>query len=203
MEANNKNQSLITIGLLMAFVILLGFYMFKVKPSNENITVQKDELVRLHNQTELISKKMAEKQASAAESSQDTVQAALPLWDNSEQLLLDLNRISESTGVVLRGATFSTSDSNQLQTYIGGQASPFPSVHELLTAVVLEGKYDAIMKWFEQLQKLDRLTVINSFNLDQSTSALQKTIIVNLSFTAYFDPSYRSLIDHEVLPYND
>lgn len=203
---NDPKQKYLLFGIfLFMFLLLLGFYSFKITSDKADIEAQNKEIDRLNNHVDLIMKKTAEKQQSHDQFSQESVQMALPLWDNTEQLLIDLNRISAAAGIQLRSVTFSTTESNQLQTYIGGAESPYATVHELKSALVLEGRYNDLVRWMGELQKLERLVVIDSFNLEKplTASAMQNPILLNMNFTAYFDPSYRSLVENVLLPYGN
>lgn|GEM_PF-4565407 len=110
--------------------------------------------------------------------------------------------MSQTTGVALLNATFSVTDGNQLQNMLGGAQTPYASVGELKTAVAIGGTYDRLLQWIEALQKLPRLVSVDNFAIAQPAPAdMGKAMTLNVNFTAYFDPSYRNLVDEELLPY--
>ncbi|WP_168735714.1 type 4a pilus biogenesis protein PilO [Cohnella fermenti] len=200
--ATNK-RTLGTLGILLLFVFLLGFYFLQVNPLTGDIKKQEDEVSRLQKQSDLLTKKLNEKLAEKGSENMDEIQKALPLWDNTEQLLMDLNKIGSAVAVKTSSVTFSASESNELQTIVGGEQSPYPTVHELKTSVVLQGTYEQLLAWFDRLQQMERLTNIDSFTLAQPTTAEEKLkpITISVSLTAYFDPSYSELVTEVLEPF--
>ncbi|MCC3374610.1 type 4a pilus biogenesis protein PilO [Cohnella sp. REN36] len=203
MEALTDKRKLIFIAVVLLFLLLLGGYLTFLQPLNASLSDQKDEIDRLNGQIRILTDKAAEKNREAGSFSQADVQAALPLSDNTEQLLLDLQTIGRGADVELLGSTFSTAETNQLQTMFGMKTSPYPSVKELKASVVLQGKYEQLLDWIDRLQRLPRLVSVDAFSLAKPSSEAdaQKPITLNLNFTVYYDPSYRNLTDGERLPY--
>lgn len=202
LQTQLNKRSLGLIGVVLLFLILLLFVVYKQMPLNSRLSDQNDEIARLRSQAELLANKAAEGDRAQAQYSDASVQQALPLSDNTEQMLLDLKSVSQATGVALLNATFSRSDSNQLQSMLGGAQTPYASVGELKTAVAIEGTYDRLLQWIEALQKLPRLVSVDNFAIAQPAPAdMGKAMTLNVNFTAYFDPSYRDLVDEELLPY--
>ncbi|RED61700.1 type 4a pilus biogenesis protein PilO [Cohnella lupini] len=205
MESLHKSRPLILLVMAMCFLLLLLFYVYAIRPSDRKIAEKNDELARLDKQVELVLQKTEEKNETKSEYSQESVQAALPLSDNTEQMLLDLNSLGKSNGVSLENVTVSMQEGNGLQAMTGDTESPFPAVNELKISVALQGTYPSIVNWIAQLQRLPRLLVIDSFDLNKpkTEEALPKPISVNLMFTAYYDSSYRDMVDREILPFDE
>ncbi|MFC3801966.1 type 4a pilus biogenesis protein PilO [Cohnella sp. GCM10012308] len=204
LQTQLNKRSLGLIGVVLLFLLLLMFVVYKQMPLNSDLSDQNDQIANLRSQADLLTKKAAEGSAAGAEYSDASVQQALPLSDNTEQMLLDLKKISQATGVAMLNATFSASDSNQLQSMLGGEQTPYASVGELKTAVAIEGTYDRLLEWVGALQKLERLVSVDNFAIAKPAPAdLGKAMTLNVNFTAYFDPSYRNLVDEELLPYQE
>ncbi|MDG0790648.1 type 4a pilus biogenesis protein PilO [Cohnella ginsengisoli] len=202
LQTQLSKRSLGLIGVVLLFLLLLMFVVYKQMPLNTRLSEQSDQIASLRNQADVLSKKAAESSSADAEYSDASVQQALPLSDNTEQMLLDLKSVSQATGVALLNATFSASDSNQLQSVLGGEQTPYASVGELKTAVAIEGTYDRLLQWVGALQKLPRLVSVDNFAIAKPSAAdMGKAMTLNVNFTAYFDPSYRNLVDEELLPY--
>lgn len=201
-QLNKRSMGLI--GVVLLFLLLLMFVVYKQMPLNTRLSEQSDQIASLRSQADVLAKKAAEGSSAEAEYSDASVQQALPLSDNTEQMLLDLKSVSQATGVALLNATFSASDSNQLQSMLGGEQTPYASVGELKTAVAIEGTYDRLLQWVGALQKLPRLVSVDNFALAKPSAAdMGKPMTLNVNFTAFFDPSYRNLVDEELLPYKE
>ncbi|RKP57208.1 hypothetical protein D7Z26_04285 [Cohnella endophytica] len=210
MEIIRRNRSVAMVGFAFLFILLLLFYLLLIQPTSDEISANREELARVQGQIDLVQSKVEQKQETRSEYSQDRVQAALPLTDNTEQVLLDINEIDKANGIDLQNVTFATGggeggdNKNTLYSIIGGETNPYPSVKELKVNVVLEGKYSSLLAWLDQVQKLPRLISIDTFDISKPVaSAIDKPIVVNVAFTAFYDPSYRDMVDHVLQPYND
>ncbi|REE66670.1 type IV pilus assembly protein PilO [Paenibacillus taihuensis] len=224
MEQLNKNRSLAVLLIAVLFLILFAAYSFVIKPSSGSNSDQQAEIDRLTGQTELLSKKLAEKKESNKSYSEAGVQNALPLWDNTEQLLLDLQSIEQQTSATTITATFSPdSDGKQadgetdsaslgnigLDTSSDNATAGNSSsaelgsyVKKLGVSVVIKGSYTNVLHYVEKLQTMPRLITVDSFDIAKSSSA-DKPLSASITFTAYFDPSYKSLVKQMVLPYTE
>ncbi|MBP3966850.1 hypothetical protein [Paenibacillus lignilyticus] len=216
MEQLTKNRSLSVLLVAVLFLALFAIYSYLLKPSADQITDQQAEIERLNNEYNLLSKKLAEKKEESNEYSKENVQQALPLWDNTEQLLLDLQQIESSTGGEALTATFTpdrvddqenadTSASENTDSTTNSSTSFGPNVKQLKVGLVIKGKYADILRYIEELQKLPRLITVDSFDVAKSSSLSgdAKPISANLAFTAYFDPSYKSLAKDVLLPFEE
>ncbi|MEK0316904.1 type 4a pilus biogenesis protein PilO [Cohnella sp. 56] len=204
LQTQLNKRTLGLIGIVMLFLIVLLFVVYKQMPLGDRLSEQKDEIALLRNQADILANKKAEGDKAGAKYSDDAVQQALPLSDNTEQMLLDLKSVSQANGVALLNATFSASAGNQLQSMLGGEQTPYATVGELKTAVAIEGTYDRLLAWIEGLQRLPRLISVDNFAIAQPAPAdMGKSMTLNVNFTAYFDPSYRDLVDRELLPYEN
>lgn len=204
MPAQLNKRSLGLLGVVLLFLLLLLQVMYMLKPEGDKVSDQKDQIATLRKQAALLTNKSAEKERDDSRYSDSPVQEALPLSDNTEQLLLDLKDISQSSVVTLQSASFTLSDSNGLQSLLGGEQTPYPTVREIKASVEIAGTYGHLLDWIDALQKLNRLINVDSFVLNQPrlASDLYKPQSVNVNFTAYYDPSYRGLVDHEILPFD-
>ncbi|SEP14099.1 hypothetical protein [Paenibacillus sp. OV219] len=225
MEQLNKNRSLAVLLIALLFLLLFAAYTFLIKPSSGSDSEQQAEIERLTSQAELLGKKVSENKQANKAYSEASVQNALPLWDNTEQLLLDLQRIEQETGTATITATFnadtlgeqtagntdsatldgtsdSTSSDGTATTDSTGSASLGPSVKKLKVSAVIKGRYADVLRYVEKLQRMPRLVTVESFDAVKASTA-DKPISANITFTAYFDPSYKPLVKQVILPYSD
>ncbi|WP_308637903.1 type 4a pilus biogenesis protein PilO [Paenibacillus silvisoli] len=215
MQQLSKNRSAAVLLIALLFLILFAVYTYILQPTNSKITDQQTEIERLDSQFKLLSTKLAEKKQASDDLSKESVQKALPLWDNTEQLLLDLQTIESTTGAETLTATF-TPDASDAQSGNAGDEgtaasensqsdSPYgPNVKQLKVASVIKGSYSSILQYVEELQKLSRLITIDSFDVAKpSGNDTNKPLSANIVYTAYFDPSYKSLVTQVIQPFNE
>ncbi|SDX96413.1 hypothetical protein [Paenibacillus sp. CF384] len=215
MEQLTKNRSLTVLLLALLFLVLFVIYTYLLKPSTDKIANQQIEIESLNNQYSLLSNKLAEKKKASDEYSKSAVQLALPLWDNTEQLLLDLQQIESVTGTETLTASF-TPDLEEGQSIAGENSdtnegttdsiNPLgPNVKKLKVASVIKGSYSNVLRYIEELQKLPRLITVDSFDVAKtgSINASSKPISANIVYTAYFDPSYKPLVKETILPFEE
>lgn len=193
-NVNNRSTPLIVV--MVLFLVLLLLYVYVLLPSNSKLTDQQSLVDEKAKQVQALQKSI-ESKGEAADLPEKDIQAALPLWDNSEQLVLALRDIGGRTGAQLNSATMSIVDSNQIQTLSGEAESPFPIVKEVSVHVSLQGSYSQLKNWIDQLQKQQRIIVVNTFNLEQAEGGFDSA---ELAFTAYFDPSYQAMLKNPILP---
>ncbi|ACT00761.1 GspMb/PilO family protein [Paenibacillus sp. JDR-2] len=193
---NTKNRSLGLIVMMLLFLVLLLLYAVLLQPSSSKLSDRK----KLAEQSELQYNALqasVNKQGEGSGLAEQDIQAALPLWDNSEQLVVTLKSLSLQTGAKINSATVDLPDENKLNALSGSADPLYPTVKEVNVHVSLLGTYAQVKSWMAQLQQQKRLIVINDFTLQQTDSGMNTT---ELSFTAYFDPSYKSLLKDPILP---
>ncbi|NBD25343.1 type IV pilus inner membrane component PilO [Paenibacillus glycinis] len=216
MEQLNKNRSLMLLVLAVLFLVLFAAYMYVVKPAASEVNDQEERISTLDKQRTLLQKKLGEKQEQAAAYSGEDVQRALPLWDNTEHLLLDLQGIEGRSGAQTLSAAFNAaggddaSAEDEEQAEGGGeetnQAAALPSgIKRLKTSAVVKGTYEQVLNYVDALQKLKRLITIDSLDIAKSSdgTGASPVIKINLAFTAYFDPSYRDQVSEVLQPYSE
>jgi Tfp pilus assembly protein PilO len=204
-EGIQKNRSLLLFCVIILFVGLIAFYYLGYQSSNKDVSTQKSDIASMNQQINILIKKTAERKANLANFPQDDVQAALPLWDNTEQLTLDLYKTSQSTNVELNNLSYTISDINQLQVLFGSGKPVLPGVKEVKITLVLNGTYNHIYDWIKAVQKLPRLISINGFNLEKPLAdrVTENKISANLTISAYFDPSYKDLVKEILVPFKN
>ncbi|QGQ96686.1 hypothetical protein EHS13_18275 [Paenibacillus psychroresistens] len=191
-----KNRSLLLFCVIILFVGLLAFYYLGFESSKKELETQDSDIKSLNQQITILTKKANEKKAALASFPEKEVQAALPLWDNTEQLTIDLSKTSEKTNVDMNNLTYSLNDVNQLQVLFGSETPVLPSVKEVKISLVLNGTYNQIADWLNEVQMLPRLITIEGFNLEKPLAdhITENKISANLSITSYYDPSYKDLV---------
>lgn len=216
MDQLNKNRSLVLLGLAVLFLVLFAVYMYLVKPTASDLDDQETKIAQLSQERSLLQRKLKEKQEQSASYSDEAVQRALPLWDNTEQLMLDIGTIEGRTGAETLSATFNAADDQDLEGIIqssesgasGGEAAKdtLPAgIKKLKAATVVQGTYEQVLAYVDTLQKLDRLITIESLDIAKSgdAEAAGAKIKANLMFTAYFDPAYRSQVKEVLEPFEN
>ncbi|MCM3627154.1 GspMb/PilO family protein [Paenibacillus glycanilyticus] len=193
---NTKNRSLGLIIMMLLFLVLLLLYVALLQPSSSKLSDQKE----LANQTEMQLNALqasVNKQNDGSSLPERDIQAALPLWDNSEQLVVTIKSLSQRTGAKVNSATMDLPGDNKLNAFTGVSDPLYPTVKEVNVHVSLLGTYAQVKGWMSQLQQQQRLIVVNAFTLQQTDSGINTA---ELSFTAYFDPSYEQMLKDPILP---
>ncbi|BFT71637.1 type 4a pilus biogenesis protein PilO [Paenibacillus sp. P36] len=201
MSNKNNAKSLFLFLSVLLFLGLFAFYYFIQLPSTNKIKAQENEMALVEKQIQILTKKLSEKKEDVGPSLKD-IQAALPLWDNTEQLTLDLNQIKTSSKVTFNSISYAVSDkSTQTQQTDANSKNPYPNVREVRVTTSVSGKFNEITDAITQLQALPRLIRVDTINFGNLPKDTSRKLTVNLTFTAYFDPSYKSRVDKVELPY--
>ncbi|WP_410512578.1 type II secretion system protein GspM [Paenibacillus sp. BR2-3] len=192
MEQINKYRSSIVLGVLALFLILFAFFMLGVQPTNHEIAAQKNEIAQLEEQNALIQNKMNELQNSDMDSEQAAALAALPRGDSSEQLIRDFQSIGIKTKAKLKDVGFTLSDTNGIGAINGTEEPQYPTVKEIKMTGVVEGNYQQIHDWLQELNALPRLIQIDSFSFQlpyeqRSEKTPGSILTANVTFTAYYE----------------
>ncbi|CAM4422610.1 type 4a pilus biogenesis protein PilO [Paenibacillus tarimensis] len=207
-QLRNNRQALILAATVMLLVLLAGV-VYLILPGSRAVDEQEAEITALSSQFQLLENKLAEREREASGLDMADVQAALPLWDNSEQLLLDLQQLENDTGVELMSSTFTLAApaaDNQTTDQAAGVDSGISgssSMGRVQLSLVVSGTYQDLLNWMDGVQSLPRLITIESFAVSkpQAAEVSWKPITVNVTLTAYYDPSYRGLVDEVLWPF--
>ncbi|WP_336787121.1 hypothetical protein [Paenibacillus sp. MMO-177] len=194
---NTKNRSLGLIVMMLLFLVLLLLYVVLLQPSSSKLSDQKKLAEQSELQYNALQASVNKQQEEGTGLAERDIQAALPLWDNSEQLVVTLKSLSLQTGAKINSAAIDLPGENKLNALSGSADPLYPTVKEVNVHVTLLGTYAQVKSWMTQLQQQKRLIVINDFTLQQADSGMNTA---ELSFTAYFDPSYKSLLKNPILP---
>jgi type IV pilus assembly protein PilO len=200
MSNKNNQQPMLLFGAVLLFLGLFAFYYFVQLPSSSKVKAQSEEISQLDKQVQLLTKKVSDKQKDNAGPSMKDVQAALPLWDNTEQLTLDLNKIKKDQNVTFSTIAYSISE-KAAQPADATKKAAFPNVHEVKVTTSISGTFKEVTAAITQLQALPRLIQVDSVNYGNLPKEAARKITVNLIFTAYFDPSYKSKVEKVESPF--
>lgn len=194
MEQINKYRSSIVLGLLVLFLILFAFYMFAIRPVNNDIAMQDNEFSMLEQEKGIYINKINELKSNkdAATTSEEAALTAIPRGDDSESLILDLQSIGNSSHARLKDIGFSLPETNGISDWTGISADATAGLKEIKIAAIVEGGYTEIHEWLKQLHDLQRIVAIDSFSFQQPyefPSAIKPGSILtaNVSFTAYYE----------------
>ncbi|MEK3880354.1 type 4a pilus biogenesis protein PilO [Paenibacillus sp. FSL M7-0420] len=194
MEQINKYRSAIVLALLVLFLILFGFYMFAIRPVNNDIVMQDSEFSLLEQEKGILTNKInaLKSEEQGTESSEDTLLAGIPQGDDSEALILALQRIGTSSHARLKDIGFSLTESNEISPWTGISPEAVGSLREIKMAAIVQGSYSEINEWLKQLHDLPRILAVDSFSFQKPyefpTRMKPGSILTaNVSFTAYFE----------------
>ncbi|GLX69288.1 GspMb/PilO family protein [Paenibacillus glycanilyticus] len=193
---NAKNRSFGLIVMMLLFLVLLLLYVVLLQPSSSELLDQKGLVSNAEQQLNALQASINKKEEGSNLPEQD-IQAALPLWDNSEQLVVSLKTLSQQTGAKVNSATIDLPGDNKLN-LLSDNADPlYPTVQEVNVHVSLLGTHAQVKSWMDQLERQKRLVVVNSYTLQQTDSGMDTA---ELAFTAYFDPSYKDMLNNPIVP---
>ncbi|MCM3750070.1 type 4a pilus biogenesis protein PilO [Paenibacillus pasadenensis] len=237
-----RRNPLLLLGASVLFLVLLLFFLYILSPAEERTAQLQGRMDAQEKLNEALSSKLQERTEETNGRPADGVQAELPYWDNTEQLLLDLEKAGEEAGVTHMSLAFngdlvhsrpladetekaaassmdrSEQSGQQLelgddadmaefaetttdsQSADGSQSQSTVEPLRLQVSAVVKGNYDDVLAYVERLHKLERITTLESLELNRGTDASQE-LTVPLTFTAYFQPSYRKQIETPLLPY--
>ncbi|MFC4103328.1 hypothetical protein [Paenibacillus xanthanilyticus] len=215
MEQLSKNRTAVMLLAVILFLALFALYMYLVKPAGDTIANQESELSTLDSQRAILQKKVDERKQKNEGFDAAAVQEALPLWDNTEQLLLDLYQIEAITFADTLTANFTIEDKNTeaeneeaIDTGdVGDGQSTEPSAlstaKKVEVSVSIKGREADIGKYVYAVQNMKRLVVVDKFDISGNSRDSTKQVTASLVFTAYFDPSYLPLVDDIQTPYKE
>jgi type IV pilus assembly protein PilO len=190
MEQLNKYRSAIILGTVVLFLLLFAWYILGLQPSNEKVKDQETEMARITGMNNLIQGKIDE--LKEAEDSnkylQEDAADSLPEGDHTDQLILDLKSIEESSYAQLRDIQFTLSEMTETDMPSGAQGAVFSNIKKVQMSAKLEGGYTEIRQWMKQLQQLPRMVSIDSFSFSQPYEQRNPGSILqaNVAFTAYY-----------------
>lgn len=214
MEQLSKNRTAVMLLAVILFLALFALYMYLVRPTGDTISEQESELSTLDSQRAILQKKVDEREQKNEGFDAAAVQEALPLWDNTEQLLLDLHQIESITYADTLTANFTIEDKNseaESEEAIdtgdvddqSTEPSALASAKKVEVSVSIKGRDADIMKYVYAVQQMKRLVVIDKFDISGNSRDTTKEITASLVFTAYFDPSYLPMVDDIQTPYKE
>ncbi|MBW4081628.1 hypothetical protein [Paenibacillus sp. S150] len=193
MEQINKYRSSIVLGLLLMFLILFAFYMLAIHPANSDLNSRNVELSQLQQEQALLENKISELSgAGTVSQDQEQAMAAITQGDDTEGLILDLQRISKSTYASVRDISFSLADASNIAAWTGIKPALLAGLKEVKMTATVEGYYAEIHEWLKQLNELPRIISIDSFNFQQpyELRTPQKpgsVLTATVSFTAFYE----------------
>ncbi|MFB9325207.1 hypothetical protein ACFFSY_04650 [Paenibacillus aurantiacus] len=215
MEQLSKNRTAVMLIAVILFLALFALYMYLVQPAGDTIAEQESELSTLASQRAILQKKVDERAQKNDGFDAVAVQEALPLWDNTEQLLLDLHQIESITYADTLTANFTIEDKDNeagneeaIDTGDAGngpstEPSAMASAKKVEVSVTIKGRDADIAKYVYAVQNMKRLVVIDKFDISGNSRDSTKQITASLVFTAYFDPSYLPMVDDIQTPYKE
>ncbi|WP_028987460.1 type 4a pilus biogenesis protein PilO [Thermicanus aegyptius] len=199
MERFTKTFPLILL-LLLLFIGAYLLYFFLFQGKEEKLASLTQEIKQKGDMVLQLNRLVKEKVESQPK--QDDLEkemTALPIWDNTEQLILEFKKSEGKTGVSLTNVQFQNSDLNRLNEYGGSPTPLFPNVKEVQVNMMVTGTYTSIHAFLEEIEKSPRFMIINSVNFGTAATGgenlLQGTkLTASIQLSAYYDPSNRDLV---------
>lgn len=189
MEQLNKYRSTIVLGVLVLFLLLFAFFMLGLQPTMDEMNEQKLEMARIEKDTAFLQSKVDEMKGtdgSGGELSAAESLTALPQSDSADQLVLDLRLVGARSQATLRNVDFNLSGINEIFLMTGSSQGVYPFIKEVKMNAEVEGNYEQIYAWMQELERLPRIMKVDSFRFQQP-SGTQTEITANIVFTAYYE----------------
>ncbi|MBO2944812.1 type 4a pilus biogenesis protein PilO [Paenibacillus sp. F411] len=198
MELLNKYRSPVVMGVLLLFVVLLGFYLLGLQPTIDTMEEQEAEIARVSDEKALLQRKVDELKGAADSQDQELLSSydALPEGDEADQLVLQLRTAGIRSSARLKSIEFNLTGTNGLQLVLGGNEGAYPFIKEVSMNAEVEGTRAQIIAWMDQLEKMPRIIKVDSFSLQRRSgpSELPENALLtaNVVFTAYYESSQRA-----------
>ncbi|QCT04529.1 hypothetical protein E6C60_3824 [Paenibacillus algicola] len=197
-ELLNKYRSPVVMGVLLLFVVLLGFYLLGLQPTIDTMEEQEAEIARVSDEKTLLQRKVDELKGAADSQDQELLSSydALPEGDEADQLVLQLRTAGIRSSARLKSIEFNLTGTNGLQLVLGGNEGAYPFIKEVSMNAEVEGTRAQIIAWMDQLEKMPRIIKVDSFSLQRRSgpSELPENALLtaNVVFTAYYESSQRA-----------
>ncbi|WP_397333164.1 type 4a pilus biogenesis protein PilO [Paenibacillus sp. JSM ZJ436] len=197
-ELLNKYRSPVVMGVLLLFVVLLGFYLLGLQPTIDTMEEQEAEIARVSDEKALLQRKVDELKGAADSQDQELLSSydALPEGDEADQLVLQLRTAGIRSSARLKSIEFNLTGTNGLQLVLGGNEGAYPFIKEVSMNAEVEGTRAQIIAWMDQLEKMPRIIKVDSFSLQRRSgpSELPENALLtaNVVFTAYYESSQRA-----------
>lgn len=191
MENLQQKRPFLWVIIIALFLALFAFFMLGVRPMSDKIATQEKEINQLQQEHDLMQVKVLQIQASNEnDDSQEEIEKQLPVFDNSEQVIRDLNMIGKKTKTDLVDVEFKLSETNKINELMGTENPIYEGVREVKMTASLEGTYKGIYTWFDEIEKLPRVMTVNAYDFEKPFESDTKgsQISANVTFTAYFYP---------------
>nr|WP_243896071.1 type 4a pilus biogenesis protein PilO [Paenibacillus sp. F411] len=194
----NKYRSPVVMGVLLLFVVLLGFYLLGLQPTIDTMEEQEAEIARVSDEKALLQRKVDELKGAADSQDQELLSSydALPEGDEADQLVLQLRTAGIRSSARLKSIEFNLTGTNGLQLVLGGNEGAYPFIKEVSMNAEVEGTRAQIIAWMDQLEKMPRIIKVDSFSLQRRSgpSELPENALLtaNVVFTAYYESSQRA-----------
>ncbi|MNO57102.1 General secretion pathway protein M [compost metagenome] len=202
MNSSHHRSTLLLI-IAALFLVLLILFAWLYVPSNKELSSIQQEKEQLDRKIQSLQLIIDKKKTVKGKLDEAVVQEALPLWDNTEQLVQQMRDIGKSTEATLNSASFSIIGSNDIHLLSGAEDQMYPNVKQMKIVASLEGTDQQMRSWLNQLEKLPRIIIVDSLRLNKSANSGNDDsdrLKAELTFIAYFDPDYEPLLEHPILP---
>ncbi|WP_433945232.1 hypothetical protein [Paenibacillus sp. SN-8-1] len=197
MDSINK-RSLTLLIVAATVLILLALVILFYWPLTQQLASTKSEKAELASKIKIMQKVYKQKMDSKVELDEAVVQAALPLWDNSEQFIVQLQEVGEKSGANLKNGSLNFKESNELHLQSNLKEQIYKNVQELSVNMTVAGTKQQVHDWIQKLEELPRLTIVN--NLQLSSVGASDSYTANISVSIYFDKSYIQMLHAPILP---
>ncbi|MNO34356.1 hypothetical protein D3C76_243880 [compost metagenome] len=197
---NTNKRSAAFLVIIMLFLILLVLFVLLYMPTNSELSAVKDQKNNSKNTITTLQNVLEKKEQSAkVKFDEETVQAALPLWDDTEQIIVKLKEIGLATEADLTNGGIIFMEGNEMH-LLSNQTEPiYTDVQQMNISLKAEGKETEIIAWIDSLENLPRMTLIKSLRIIQKNEN-KDSVTADLTLTAYLAPQYQPMLDNPILP---
>ncbi|NMO96668.1 type 4a pilus biogenesis protein PilO [Paenibacillus lemnae] len=194
MERLNRHRTPVVLVILVLFLLLLGFYMWGLKPTFTRIDEQRADMERIEGERDLLQQKVDEMKGTDSDSETERSSeslVALPHGDEADQLVLDLRSLGLKSDARLKNVDFTLTGANELNLMLGEGENAYPFIKEVKMNAEVEGTYSQISDWMIQLERLPRMIKVDSYSFQRRGGLVEAPenalITANIVFTAYYE----------------
>lgn len=169
---NKQFSQLVSVLLLIA--IAVGAFVF-VGPMRSNVTDLKTQVDEAGMELETLNYEKDRLGAMAAqigdsESSKDELLEAIPVGENQDAIITELNSLAEEKGISMNSLNFTVSSDDDFGNVLNISAN-------------FSATYENLLGFLQKIENADRLFKVNSLNVQLSTTT---DAVFNLNLEAYY-----------------
>lgn len=197
---NTNKRSVTFLIIITLFLVLLVLFVLLYMPTNKELSAVKDQKNSINHKIVTLQNALEKKaQPVGAKFDEEAVQAALPLWDDTEQIIVKLKEIGLATEADLTNGGITFMEGNEMH-LLSNQNDPiYTDVQQMNISLKAKGHETEVIEWIDSLENLPRMTLIKSLRLIHQDED-KDSVTVDLTLTAYLAPQYQPMLENPILP---